>query len=44
MPDGNEIDLLGNGEGAETPVKFEERFDYVRAALKARLTNTREQM
>jgi len=33
---------MGDGEGAETMVKFEDRFDYIRAALKARLDHTRE--
>lgn len=44
LADDNEIDLTGDGYGSETPVKFEERFDYIRAALKARLVHTREQM
>jgi len=44
LADSNEIDLTEDGEGAETLVKFEERFAYIRASLMARLTQTNEQM
>mmetsp|Transcript_30593 Transcript_30593/g.40693 ORF Transcript_30593/g.40693 Transcript_30593/m.40693 type:complete len:205 (-) Transcript_30593:275-889(-) len=44
LADSNEIDLTEDGEGAETLVKFEDRFDYIRDSLMARLSKTREQM
>lgn len=44
LQDGNEIDLLGDGEGVNENVKFEDRFKYIHAVLKARLERTYEQM
>lgn len=35
--DGYEYDLTEDGEGASRSVQFDERFDYIRKALKARL-------
>jgi len=42
LADSYEIDLTEDGEGSEKLVKFEDRFDYVRASLMARMTQTQE--
>lgn len=44
LQDGNKIDLLGEDEGANEVVKFEDRFKYIRAVLKASIERTFQQM
>lgn len=44
LADERQFDLLEEGEGAQTKVAFNERFDYLRKALMARLTQTQAQM
>ena len=40
LADDREFDLTEDGDGGAKPVDYEERYDFIRAALKARLTQT----
>ena len=44
LPDGRELDLTEDGDGDTRQVEFEDRFEFIRQALIARLTKTQEQM
>ena len=40
LADDREFDLTEDGDGGAKPVAYEERYDFMRAALRARLTQT----